>query len=195
VTHFGAKNVEALIPRLKATLPRLRRVYLVGTSAGGFGAQLNFPRFAGAFQGVRVDVIADSAQLINPLGGLISEWVNNWGLEVPSSCVGCVNDFQRYVGFLLSQNPQSRFGLLASFRDSVLTPFFGYGINFEGYRSATVALLDTQYNQFSNGSYLARSGLRHGYLDNLRQVTTRTNNSTFEWVTQFLAGTAPNRRP
>lgn len=193
--HYGARNVDAILRHLKATYPGLRRLVVVGTSAGGFGAQLNFPRFVAAFPAARIDVVADSAQLINPQGGLTAEWVANWGIELPPACAGCGTDFPKYLDYLTATYPAARFGLLASMRDATLTPFFNFGINVQAFRDRTSELLTDRYEPRGNARYLARSGIRHGYLNNVKVVRSRENVATFEWLNAFASGTARNRRP
>ena len=50
VNHKGAANVRAYLARLAQTFPGSRRIWLTGTSAGGYGVQLNYHRFAAAFE-------------------------------------------------------------------------------------------------------------------------------------------------
>jgi hypothetical protein len=195
IAHHGALNVEAMLVRLKATYPELNRVIVVGTSAGGFGAQLNFSRFTAAFPGAEIDVLADSGQMVTPKGTLPDEWANNWGLVVPSGCVGCLGDYPKYVGYLLMNYPASKFGLFASLRDATLTPFFGFGINVQAFRGDTASLLVEQYDRSPNGSYLARAGVRHGYLNQVKKLTSRENKDSFEFLRAFVAGTAVSKRP
>jgi Pectinacetylesterase len=192
--HRGGSNVAAMLPYLKASFPRLKRVVLTGTSAGGFGAQLNYGRFASALPGVRIDVLADSAQLIAPGGNLTAEWIQNWGVEIPTDCVGCGAEFPRYVDYLMVRNPTAKFGVLASFYDVVLTPFFNFGLDFWTFRNRTSELLSQRYATHPNGTYLARSSFRHGYLSGVRDMNDRTNRDTFDWVTRFVNGTAPRTR-
>jgi hypothetical protein len=195
IQHRGAQNVEAMLTRIKATFPGLRRIIMVGTSAGGFGAQLNYPRFVAAYPSAQLDVVADSAQLLAPRGGLSGEWAASWGLVIPGECVGCIEQFPKYVGYLATKYPTSRFGLFASLRDVVLTPFFNFGINAQAFRDDTAALLLQQYDPFPRARYLARSGLRHGYLSGVREVTSRENIESFAFLRAFVAGTAVNKRP
>jgi hypothetical protein len=195
IAHRGGLNIEAMLTRIKATYPNLRRLIVVGTSAGGFGAQLNYQRFVDALPGARIDVVADSAQLIHPVGSLAGEWARNWGLVVPQDCSSCLDNYPDYVGYLLRKYPAAHFGLFASLRDIVLTPFFNFGINFGAFRGETAELIVNQYDDNDNARYFARSGVRHGYLSDVRGVTSRENKATFSFLNAFVAGTAENRRP
>jgi hypothetical protein len=194
IHHAGARNVDALVPHLAATFGAVRRVVLVGSSAGGFGAQLNAPKFAAAFPASELVVLADSAQLVNPAGGLVSQWVSAWGVSVPPACQGCATDFPRYLDFLLTSSPGVRVGLLASTRDATLTPFFNYGVDVQAFDLATRQLLD-RYDRSANGSYFARGGVRHTWLEFVTRVSGADDVATFDWVTAFLAGAVDRRRP
>lgn len=194
VLHHGARNVDALIPSLVHAFPGLRRVVLAGTSAGGFGAQLNYEKFANAFPDLDVDLIADGAQLVNPAGGLVTDWVNTWGIEIPSDCEGCSEDFPRYLEYLFDRYPRAGFGLLASMRDATLTPFFNYGVNAQAYRNATSDVLDL-YDRSAGGAYLVRSGVRHGYLEKVANLDRRENAASFAWLRRVLEGERPRQRP
>jgi hypothetical protein len=194
VLHHGARNVDALIPQLRRAFPDTGRVVLAGTSAGGFGAQLNYEKFASAFPDQPVDLVADGAQLVNPAGGLVTEWVNAWGIEIPSDCEGCSEDFPRYLEYLFRRYPRAGFGLLASMRDATLTPFFNYGVNAQAYRDATADVLDL-YDRSAGGAYFARAGVRHGYLEKVANLDRRANAESFAWLKRVLEGERPRRRP
>ncbi|HEU4410183.1 MAG TPA: pectin acetylesterase-family hydrolase [Polyangiaceae bacterium] len=195
MVHFGAKNIAALVPRLQATFPQIKRVQLVGTSAGGFGAQLNYPSFAAAFPNATVSVLADSAQMIAPNGSLTEEWVRQWGIPLPPDCAGCASNFPAYVDYLNRTYPQGRFGLLASTRDLTLRTFFGYPLDANGFEGRTNDLLDDQYEPYANASFRARRATRHGYLNGFTNVNNQVNADTFAWVEAFLKGDAPNQSP
>ncbi len=195
INHHGARNVEAVLLRLKATYPNLRRIIVAGTSAGGFGAQLNFPRFAAAFPNAKIDSVVDSAQMLTPQGSLAQEFAQNWGVTVPSDCTGCLESYPSYVTYLLQKNPNANFALFASMRDAVLTPFLGFGINVQAFRDETANLLVTRYDPRPNGRYIARRWFRHGYLEGVKQITSNENKVSFEFLTAFLAGTAVSKRP
>ncbi|MDX2009627.1 MAG: pectin acetylesterase-family hydrolase [Myxococcaceae bacterium] len=194
IHHTGARNVDVLLPHLAATFPGVRRVVLVGSSAGGFGAQLNAPKFAASFPGANLFVLGDSAQLVNPVGGLVSQWVTAWCVSVPPACSGCAADFPRYLDFLLRSYPAARFGLLASTRDATLTPFFNYGLDVQAFDAATRQLLD-RYDGSASGSYLARGGVRHTWLEFVTRLSSADDVATFDWVTAFLTGAVDRRRP
>jgi hypothetical protein len=195
IVHNGASNVDEMLLRLKATYPNLRRLVVVGTSAGGFGAQLNYPRFAATFPSTKIDLVADGAQMLTPKGSLRQEWSESWGLRTPNDCTGCLEKYPNYVTYLLRKYPNANFALFASMRDIVLTPFFNFGIDVQSFRDETAELLVNRYDLYPNGRYLARRWFRHGYLEGVKQVASNENKESFAFLAEFLAGTAVSKRP
>lgn len=102
--HLGANNLDALL----AQLPRPEgRVFVVGTSAGGYGAQLNAERFAAAFPNNEVHVMADSAPMV-ALDEKLTGWGEVWGTTARTTLPA-----------------GSRRGLVASKRDWLISTFSG----------------------------------------------------------------------
>jgi hypothetical protein len=148
IHHKGAANVRVFLDRLKETFPGQRRIFVVGVSAGGYGVQFNYFRFAEAFPQAEVHALADSAQMINPTGTLLTQFISAWGTSTPPGCTGCLQDFTRVPGWLSTTYPNRRFALLAFSRDNVLTPFLGY--DDMGFQMATTGLLMSQYQGKAN---------------------------------------------
>ena len=86
-THFvGAINVERALQRLATTWPALDAVWVLGTSAGGGGATLNYSAIRKAL-GTRVHLINDSAPgLTEPEDA--AKWAF-WGIQ--PTCPTCIN--------------------------------------------------------------------------------------------------------
>jgi hypothetical protein len=150
--HKGAANVRAFLTRLGPTFSGPRRIFLTGTSAGGYGVQLNYHRFAEAFPEAEVHALADSAQMINPLqASLLAEWLDAWGVTDPPGCSGCTLNFNLVPSWLARTYPNRRFALLAFSKDSVLGPFFS--LQQPEFEMATTKLLTEQYQDKSNLKY------------------------------------------
>jgi Pectinacetylesterase len=188
VHHKGAANVQAWLPRLAATFPNVRRVFLAGSSAGAFGAQLNYERVAASFPGAEVHVLADSGQMVTPAGTLQSTWFTNWGVTVPVACTNCTTDFTRFPAYLAGTYPASRFGLLAWDRDAVLRTFFGYPA--DTYSARTLQLLSSTYDGRANARYFLKRGTQHTFLSGLETLTSTTGVTLNDWVTRWVAGDA-----
>lgn len=121
--HFsGATNMERALERLAATLPQLKRVWLTGVSAGGYGATLNFERVKRHFPNAEVHLLADSSPFLESTHW--NEWKEAWSLALPEGCADCAEGLPQIQAHLLQRYPQSRMGLLAFERDRVISYFF-----------------------------------------------------------------------
>lgn len=153
IHHRGAANVRAFLARLKDTFPNVTRVWLTGSSAGGYGVQLNYHKFAEAFPRAEVHGLADSAQMLNPPDpAQLTEWIAAWAVTDPPGCAGCTADFTRVPGALAATYPNRRFGLVAFSKDSVLINFFSHA-NQDAFAMATNNLLSSQYDGKANLKY------------------------------------------
>jgi hypothetical protein len=100
--HVGALNLDAFLADMVPLMaPSVRRVVLVGASAGGFGASMNWWRVREAFGAqVRVDVLNDSGPMIDP--SLLTVWRdmrNTWGLRTPPGCTDCGDAPSKWLPF------------------------------------------------------------------------------------------------
>ncbi len=188
VFHKGAKNLDAFLARLVATFPDARRVFLAGSSAGAFGAQLNYPRVAAAFPHAEVHVLADCGPMVNPVGTRLSEWLTAWNVTIPAACTGCSTDFPSYPRWLSSQFPNSRFALLAYEQDTVLSTFFGYDL--AGQATQTRALEASSYDGQPNARYFVLPDASHVMLTGLYTLVGNGSVSLDAWVTDFVDGGA-----
>lgn len=130
---YGALDMDAFLARLVPTFPSMSRVWVVGSSAGGFGTYLNFGRVVSAF-GIGVDLIDDSGP---PLVQNGSPTMNNaalfglWGTAagLPAGCSTC-NSFRQVLDYDLGVqqtfSPPGRFGFLSFLEDTTIGPDFGY---------------------------------------------------------------------
>ena len=79
--HFaGAQNTALYLRKLHLTLPGVQRVWLTGSSAGGYGATLSFERTHREFSGAEVAMLADSAPFLPTYHW--SEFTTEWAAEL-----------------------------------------------------------------------------------------------------------------
>lgn len=184
VHHKGARNVEAYLARLSATFPQATRVFLSGSSAGGFGAQANYERVAAAFPGAEVHVLADSAQMVSPSGSRLAAWRAAWNPTVPAGCPSCDTDFSALPGYLAMSYPNRRFALLAYDQDDVLRRFFGYSP--ADFQTQTLSLLSSKYDPYANAKYFLLSGTAHTMLGSLNSITAPGGATLNDFVTDWV---------
>jgi len=131
--HFvGFDNMKAYLSRLYPTFRTAGRIVISGSSAGGFGATLNWWQTQRAFGDVRVDMIDDSGVMmptdILALGngadaGEYVVW--NLAATLPVDCTACVTALDAIFSFYSAALPNSRGALLSYTADSVLPNYFG----------------------------------------------------------------------
>lgn len=153
--HVGARNFDALARRLRATLPDLDRVILVGGSAGGFGAMLSWHRARAHFPGVRVDMVDDGGAPISPPQFPVArrnQWNQAWNFAgtLPADCPECLADWSRLIPYNLARMPGARGALLTSMQDGVIAQYLGVnGRTFEaGVEALHASIPDPRYGAF-----------------------------------------------
>jgi hypothetical protein len=190
VHHKGAPNMEAYLKRLAATFQGAGRVWLSGSSAGGYGAQFNYPRVAAAFPGKQVHALADCSPLVASLGGRYEAWLSAWKVAMPTGCTDCATSPGALIGWLSASYPNGRFGLLDYRADNVIRQFFGYSTTTD-FELATDALLAARYDPSANARYFQLPGNSHVMLigfDVLTQPTAGISLKT--WIAHWANGDA-----
>jgi len=166
--HFaGAANMELYLAELKARFPQTRRIWLTGSSAGGYGATFNFERVRAAFPDAEVHLLADSAPLIQP------HWWEQakalWQPDFPSDCADCDQGLPNWLSHVLDgAGPRHRVALLAYDRDATLSYYFFAGPGLEPllnpptgtYRAALNELL-TKYEGRTHAGAFVLPGTQH----------------------------------
>lgn len=124
--HFaGARNMDLYLAQLRQRHPQVDTVFLVGVSAGGYGATLNFERVRQAFPEATVHLLADCAPLLDTPHW--AAWRDEWNLQLPATCSTCDAGLPQTLDFMLDRSATSRVGLLAYTGDQVITRFFYSG--------------------------------------------------------------------
>jgi hypothetical protein len=125
-------DLDLIVPQSKA----VKRVVLAGSSAGGFGALINYERTQAAFGTTPVLLLDDSGP---PLGDMYLTpclqqlFRTTWNLDaaLPAGCTACTEanggGLENALGWLADAHPDRRLGLVTSTRDGVIRSFYGYG--------------------------------------------------------------------
>jgi len=125
--HFkGHHNMKRYLTRLAPTFQDVDRVIMMGASAGGFGALLNWSAVKAAFPGKRLDVIDDSGPPIVFDGEMWAQWRDTWNIQLPDGCPECGESIGAALEFALaSLLPGGRFALVSYNRDTIIATFLG----------------------------------------------------------------------
>lgn len=186
VFHKGAKNMEAFLVRLKDTFPDAERIFVSGSSAGAYGAQLNYERVRATWPGAEVHLLADCGQMVTPAGTLFQDWLTAWNVAIPTDCVGCSTDFSQYPKYLHAKYSAARFGLLAFTQDSTLRQFAA--MDATTFEQATLALTSSAYDPTPNGKYFVVAASTHVMLGNLLTQVGPGGVTLLDWTTRLVNG-------
>lgn len=150
----GYRDMAVDLKRLVDTFPAASRIVLAGSSAGGFGATVDWSLTAESFPQTRVDMINDSGAIMpNSVlsSSLVSSWKNAWGLtaNIPAGCTTCASNFADIYGYDSTTFPDSRGALLSFEQDNVLPTFYGISTS-----TFTIELLATEQQYFDPSSNL-----------------------------------------
>jgi hypothetical protein len=135
----GYLNMRLFIARIVPTFKSsVERVILTGSSAGGFGALLNYSMVQDAFRETPVDVIDDSGMPFRdeflPVC-LQKRWRELWGFDssFPSDCTECrQEDGGNLIGvldFLWRKHPNARLALLSGTEDEMIRMLYSAGLS------------------------------------------------------------------
>jgi len=134
----GHTNVLTALERIGPTFADAPRILVLGTSAGGIGALINFPSIAAGWPDAEKFMLDDSGMLFRDayLAPCLQQRMRQtWGLEgvLPTDCPECEaadgGGMSNYLTYLADRYPDTHFGLVASTRDLIVRIFFGYGDN------------------------------------------------------------------
>lgn len=206
----GYANVGHYLKRIVPTFPNVSKVLLTGSSAGGFGALVNYNRVAQAFCPRETVLIDDSAPPFSDMylaPCLQQRWRSIWNIQpaLPSACTDCSGSNGGGIGnlapFLTRTYPTRHFGLISSDQDAVISLFFGYGQNscanidsialpLSG-STFQAGLADLRLNGFSGATWSTYyvPSLTHTYLGGPEfYSTTRSNIKLTDWSGGVISG-------
>jgi hypothetical protein len=183
--HVGGKNVDAMLDRIKGF--DVSEVFLMGISAGGYGAQLNWDRIAKTFPSVTTHLLADGAQLVPIESGRWGTMNQRWAMRFPEGCTACSENLDRLGDFWHSAKPPTggRYGLLNSLQDNVLSLFFGYDA--AGMKTASLAV-GQAFDSDDEGAFMV--DITQHTLLNLPDTQTSTSVKLRPWVEAWARGEA-----
>ncbi len=133
---IGHDNVVTALDRVAPTFPDASKLLVLGTSAGGIGALVNFPSIAAGWPDAETFLLDDSGMIFGDdyLAPCLQRTMRDtWGLGnvLPSDCPECETPdgggMAQYFAYLADRYPTTHFGLIASHRDRIVRIFFGYG--------------------------------------------------------------------
>lgn len=178
--HAGDANMEAAVERLQAGVPGAASLWVVGLSAGGYGAQLQGDRFADAWPDADLAILADCAPMVTPYGYQWAAWRAVWDPRLPAGCTTCVTDLTAALEAQRADLGDVRMGLIATRSDTVITLFFTYPL--DGLPGAVNTLVDRVYVPDDRSQAFVVDGAEHVLLGDLTR-TAASGTTLEDWVT------------
>ncbi|HEY2903588.1 MAG TPA: pectin acetylesterase-family hydrolase [Polyangia bacterium] len=167
--HQGAANVAAYMARIAATWTNATDVAITGSSAGGFGALMNYEPIRAHFPGAKMIMIDDSGP---PLAGTsipASErmaWYAEWhvGDLIDPQCADCKDDVSNLPAAVAAKYPNDRMALLSSLQDQTIRTYFM--LTADGMQTALQSLKTDKLDALPNFHTFFVSGETHTMLGN-----------------------------
>ncbi|MBV8758559.1 MAG: hypothetical protein JO257_14835 [Deltaproteobacteria bacterium] len=210
--HFvGYGNVGHALDYLIPKSTKVTRVILSGSSAGGFGALINYDRTATAFGTTPVDLLDDSGppledSVMTPC--LQKMFRDMWNLDaaLPASCTVCTQadggGLENALPFLADKYPDRRLGLVTSTQDGTIRSFYGYGypdcvagasdplMPASVYESGITELRDVKLAGHNNFRVYSKDSMEHVWLlftpDTISPHSDGTGEHLGKWLDEML---------
>ena len=128
--HKGRANLEAYVARLAATFPHPSKLIVSGSSAGGFGALINFDYLATTWPNASAYLIDDSGPALEGSAiptATLDAWFSSWSLGAvtdPICGTGCRGDLSKAYSSLSTKYPHAHMSLLSSEQDQTIRTYF-----------------------------------------------------------------------
>ena len=190
IHHQGAVNVEAYLDYLSASYPNAQEIFVVGVSAGGYGAMMNHHRISQAFSGAPVHVLADGAPMVQPREGRWGAWKNAWEMQFPPGCQECEETFPKMAAHVVDSARGSRFALLTWEDDHTIAIYFAYPL--DGLGPSVRGLIEEVYPDTPGGQAAAFrvTGTDHVALQYYDSLTDDDGVSLRDFVGAWASGEA-----
>lgn len=184
--HTGSSNMAAFVASWPAAVPEATQVYLVGSSAGGYGAMLHYERIAKALPKARVDLLLDGSPPGGPVTDRWEAWKKAWKMQFPEGCGDCAKGFPAVFDSLTQRHPDRRFALLGYEQDAVIATFLGLDAT-----ESKARLDDLLAKQFASGNtrYFIHEGRGHVMLNRVASTTSH-NVSLATWLDAWANGSS-----
>ncbi len=128
--HFrGQHNVRRFLERIVPTFPDVERVYLIGSSAGGYGAMFGWWLANEAWKTTPIDVISDGGHPVLIPRPLYDRWLHTWGATLPTDGPELREGLIEVLGYMERRylRQGQRYALLGSRKDAIIRSFLMMG--------------------------------------------------------------------
>ncbi|MFY0570859.1 pectin acetylesterase-family hydrolase [Archangium lansingense] len=185
--HRGRANTEAFLARIATTVPNPEQVVVTGSSAGGFGATLNYDLVRSTFPNAKVFLLDDSGPLLknNAISPALREaWANAWNYAPVFDAIdpAVKDDFSALYTALSRKYPNDRMALLSSERDQTIRTYLG--LSADDFQSALRDLDSTVLEPLPNTRSFLTTGQGHTMLVRPAALSSQ-GVSLMNWLNQM----------
>lgn len=185
----GHNNMKAFLARIVATFPNATEVVISGSSAGGFGASMNWwlvQKFFG--DKVKVHLLNDSGHPFNAPDTRWKTWVGNWKIVFPEGCADCDQGIDQilihYEKTLIANGHKMAF--LTYHRDQVIRLFYGGDLGkAENFEAAVFKLFD-KMDGFKNVHYFGLPGESHTMMGSYTSLSNASGVKLNLWIKAMM---------
>lgn len=177
IQHKGRANVLALLPRIAATWPGVRKLVVTGSSAGGFGASLNYDVIRPALAPEQSYLIDDSGPSL--VGEAVPKvlrdaWYTQWSLgqTAGTACTGCQDDFSLIYPALQQKYPSDRMSLLSYTQDAVIRAYLG-NVSETNFQTSLYQLSASRFDASAQSRVFFVTGTSHVLLGNPGSISSQ----------------------
>jgi hypothetical protein len=183
--HRGGRNMALFLDAMREAWPALAAIDVLGFSAGGFGAQLNWGRFVSTWPGASLGILADCAAMAEPPADRYATWRAAWNLDTPADCTACATSFSAYDEHFDARYPDTRVALTITLRDEVLSQFWGAPDYETRVRDLLGLLADDQAIR-----YFALDSTQHVITGDAASLRASDGTLLADWIVAWFAGDA-----
>ena len=190
--HKGYSNVTLALARLGATFPSPANLVWSGSSAGGFGASINYPQARTTWSKAKSYLLDDSGPVLVGEGVrdvLKKAWTASWGLEgtLLKLCPDCAGgDWSLAYSMLATTYPNDRMALLETEADQVIS---SYLLVFADFKMHLYTLATMRLDPTANFRYFIEPGTAHTMLGDISKHTVNGVN-VGDWIRQMTTDDA-----
>ena len=184
--HKGHANVLAFLKRLGATFPAPRKLVVAGSSAGGFGALVNYEAFRWYWPDAQGYLIDDSGPALvnNDVPADFRQgWFDAWRLGVATDpfCLDCRTNLSSAFTELADMHRDDRIAFVSHTQDKVMGPFM----------LSTGSLFEADLRQLERDVLRPTANVRAFYelLDDHMMLTPLTPLGTADYTASHVTGT------
>ena len=189
IHHKGHVNIVAFLKRLGATFPDAGKVVWSGSSAGGFGAAINYDTARQYWPRAEMSLLDDSGP---PLLGddirsnLRDAWFASWNFNawIGDLCSTCKDDFSAFIPILVAKYPKDRMALLSSKQDQTIRGF--YLMSATQFEMALDNMAAQRLDTTTTFKYFFTTGQKHTMLGAIGGYSTN-GVALKDWLNQFAS--------